>query len=242
MATKVEIEHIKKFHKDKIREFSQVDGLDMYVYYFFGDDFKRARCYGDLFGYISKLPIDAYSLAIYPLKFNRRSGYFNYDALFKELNKMYGHYFRIGRYYSGYRYTRLVHINAVKKPKWKSLWWGGLYTIYLLLRKINVHYQEDWKDYFADKSHKKNISTWKDIITISETKFGDDEYYLHDGLFKITWSNKGGIDKWIDNYLNMLNDVFGKGLIGNNDKLMMSQGTYNTVAINGLLNFWESAK
>ncbi len=244
MAVKNEIEQVKKFHKDRIREFAQDEmGIDMYAYYFLGGDrYKRARCYGDLFTYIQSQPVDSYSLAIVPLKFTRNLGYFNYVSLFKELNKMYGHYFKIGKYYSGYKYTRLVHINPIKNPQWKSLWWGGLYTMYLLLRKINAQYYDYWRDYFKDYPRKKGISTWKDVITISETKFGDDDYYLHDELFKICWNKQGGIDDWIDNYLNMLNGVFGKGMIGDNDKLVMGPAIYNTNMINGLLRFWESAK
>ena len=245
MAVKNEIEQVKKFHKDRIREFAQDEmGIDMYAHYFLGGDrYKRARCYGDLFAYIYHQPVDSYSLAIVPLKFTRNLGYFNYVSLFKELNKMYGHYFKIGKYYSGYKYTRLVHIHPIKNPQWKSLWWGGLYTMYLLLRKINAHYYDYWGDYFKEYPRKKGISTWKDVITISETEFGDDGYYLHDGLFKLCWKkDKVGMNDWIDNYLNMLNDVFGKGMIGDNSKLVMGPTTYNTTMINGLLRFWESAK
>lgn len=242
MPIKNEVERVKSFHKDKIREFSQLEpDADIYAYYFFGDNSKRARCYGDLFGYISGLNMDTLSLTMYPLKFNRRLGYFDYNKLFKEMNIMYGNYFKIGRYYSGYRYTRLVHISPSKRPKSKALWWGGLYTIFLMLRKINIHYYPEWRGYF--KTHKKPIKTWKDVVLISETEFGDDGYYIHDSLFKKCWSeDKAGARKWIDNYFNMLNSIFGKGLMGDNARLRMGQGIYNTATINGLLSYWESAK
>ena len=245
MTTKNEIEHIKTFHKDRIREFAQNDqGKDLYAHYFFGENnYKRARCYGDLFGYVFNLPVDTYSMAIYPLKFNRRLKYFNYDALFKDLNRIYGHYFRISRYYSGYRYTRLVHINPIKKPRWKALHWGGLYTIYLLLRKINIQYYEDWDRFFKDNPRQKALTSWKDVVSISEMAFGDDEYYLHDALFKKCWSSdKAGAEKWIANYLNMLTDVFGKGIVGDNTFLRSGPATYNTMTIDGLLNFWRKVK
>lgn len=243
MTTKNKIDHVKKFHKDQIREFSQnTDGIDMYSYYFLGGDkYRRARCYGDLFGYIFHESVESYSGAVYPLKFNRRLKYFNYDSLFKDLNKIYGHYFRISRYYSGYRYTRLIHINPIKKLPCKALHWAGLYTIYLLLRKINVHYYDYWADFFEDNPKQTAIKTWKDVVSISEIGFGDDGYYLHDELFKKCWSsNKSGANTWINNYFKMLNDIYGKGMIGDNTLLNMGPATYNTSAINGLLRFWES--
>jgi hypothetical protein len=244
MPTKTEIEQIKKIGKEQIREFSQQQPYQgIYAYYYLGPHIeKRARCYGDLFSFIRDQNLDNYANIVMPLRFDRRLKYFDYDALFQQLNRLYGHYFKVGRYYSGYKYVRLVHVNPIKKPKPKSLWWGGLYSMFLLLRKINLHYYQNWNEYFAENKARK-IKTWEDILYISEAEFGDDGYYIHDDLFKLCFKpDKVAAKAWIKNFLNMLNGVFGQGMVGNTSLLRMGPNIYNTSMINGLLNYWESAK
>ena len=243
MSRKEQIENLKEHHKHLLQDFdNQIPiGTDLYVNYYINNQAFRARCFGNLFGsfFYDKSKEDYANPVLFPLKFNRRKNWFNYNALFKELNKIYGYYFKIGRYYSGFRNTRLVDFYAYNKPRYKALWWAGLYSAFLLLRKINLNYYTHWDEYFANNNRKKPVDNWFDVIYISETKFADKTYYLDDKLFKLCYYNSDASKKYIKDLLQMLEDIYGKGIEGNKDKLSMSRTTFNSSMFAGLKRYLE---
>lgn len=241
MTRKSNIQHYKEEHKEFIRRFSEAEpDHSLYAAYYFGNHVKNSRCYGDLFYFVGRLSQDDYTYTLYPLKFSRRKNWFDYNSLFEELNRIYGYYFNILRYFSGFRNLRLVNPYPVKKPPTKGLHWSALYTMFLLLRKINIQYYADWANFFRYNPKANPIKTWKDIIMISEEHFDDDQYYLSDELRKLTFLDNNLSSKWVDKYLNMLYQIFGQGVRGNGNYLLTDK--FNSRMIRNLEAYLGSAK
>jgi hypothetical protein len=209
-------EYMKTFKvnwKDVIREMIDIPeemGTSMYLTYWWnGQDYKE-RCFGHLFSQTwFNLPQEN---AIFPLKFNRKKNWFNYNKLFRELNILYGNYWKILRYFSGYKVMRLVDFQIKKTPKYSVMQWAGLYTAFLLLRKINVNYWYKWNQLFIEKPDIKPLDNWADIIFYSERYFYDSTYHIHNGLKSLAQNPRTHdetVYKWINEFLNNIKEVYG---------------------------------
>lgn len=178
------IDELKMEYKEKLREFAENNqgGRESYVPYFCDGTHINARCFGHLFGTIS-IGADNHGVSNiqFALKFDKEKGWFDYIALFKEMNSMFKTYFKILRYLSGYKVVRIIDFQSKKKISWK---WRfiAMYVCFTMLRVININNWPRWSKYFRDNPDKMPIKKWEDIVFIFFKHFSESKYSLNDDL------------------------------------------------------------
>lgn len=154
----------------------------------------------------------------YVLYFDRSSKIFDHNSLHKELNKLFGEYFRVVRYFSGKKNVRILSFEPKKNFTHWKLWWMAVYLASCMLRLTDSTFQTDWTKYFDKNGRKKRVNNWEDLIYsfhryVYSTGKG---YELNDNLAGkavIARGKKGGeeiLKELSASYVTTLYTVFGK--------------------------------
>jgi hypothetical protein len=208
------VEILKRNHKDSIIKKSNKAETGVIIY---NDTAFSDYCFARMFRKIREHH-HTFKTFYYLLYFNRNSDLFDYNALHKELNKLFGQYFKIIRYFSGKKNVRILSFEVKKKvPHWK-LWWYMIYIASCMLRLTDQTFENDWKKYFKKSGRKKPINNWKDLIYLFHRYiYAYTPYYeLNDELVSLgrylrTGSDKDNeLKKAVQDYLITLHEVFGK--------------------------------
>jgi hypothetical protein len=174
------IDKLKKEYKEYIQQVAENNqgGRDSYVPYFCNGEYINARCYGHLFGEFSRREVKDVQ---FTLKFDNENGWFDFTALFKEMNSMFKTYFKILRYLSGFKVVRIIDFESKKRVNWK---WRfiAMYVCFTMLRVININNWPRWRIYFKKYPELMPIKKWEDIVFIFFKHFSESKYSLNDDL------------------------------------------------------------
>ncbi len=149
----------------------------------------------------------------YILKYEVDSRLFAYKTLIKELNKIFGKYFKITMHTSGRSAAKILHIKEVRKLPNLSLKYAGYYMILVLLRAIDGEFHNSWKRAYKGKK----ITTWYDIVYHYYKTVGIWGHGINDSVAELgqqtkrrkTDGNEILYKSAIENYLEVLEIAFG---------------------------------
>lgn len=149
----------------------------------------------------------------YILRYEESSKLFAYKTLIKELNQIFGYYFKITMYLSGRANAKIINIREVRKLPNASLKYAGYYMIMVLLRGIDGEYLVRWKGGYKGKK----INNWFDMLYNYYTVVGGYGHGINDNLAELGQQVKGKLTPGkkklyinaIENYLEVLQIAFG---------------------------------
>jgi hypothetical protein len=150
----------------------------------------------------------------YILRYEHEKPVFAYKSLIKELNNIFGHYFKITMFLSGRKTARIIHIKEVRKLPNTSIKYVGYLMIFVLLRAIDGEFINSWRS--SGKVSKK-INTWFDVIYYYYKALGIGGHGINDDIMYLGKSLKlnktKGTEKLfkvsIENFLGILTKAFG---------------------------------
>ncbi len=212
--SKDSIETLKRTYKDRIADKSTGNNTSMII---FNEDLLSDYCFARLFRRVRE---SSHSLKSFQflLHFDRSSKIFDYNSLHKEMNKIFGEYFRIVRYFSGKKNVRILSFEPKKKFTHWKLWWISIYIASCMLRLTDLTFEKEWKRYFEQNKRKKSVGSWRELIYIFHryvysTNKG---YELNQDIANLALQargKKGGEDEVkerVNYYVTVLYTVFGK--------------------------------
>lgn len=211
------VEVLKRKYGDKIAQKTS-DGTSNIIIH--NSTMHSDYCFARLFRQIREIS-HTFESFHYVLYFDRSSKIFDHNSLHQELNKLFGQYFRVVRYFSGKKNVRILSFESKKKFTHWKLWWMAVYLASCMLRLTDGNFENDWKKYFDGNGRKKRIDNWEDLIYlfhryVYSTNKG---YELNDNLAKkalVARGKRGGEDVLKElsaNYLTVLYEVFGKDFV-----------------------------
>lgn len=149
----------------------------------------------------------------YIIRYKVSNEIFDYKVLLKELNKIFGKYFKITTHLSGRKAAKIINIKELKEFPNISMKYAGYFMIFVLLRSIDGEYFPQWERiYQGDK-----MTEWFDIIynyykVIGAWGHGINDSLQHLGATaknKKTAGNETLFVNAVENYLNILETAFG---------------------------------
>jgi len=143
-----------------------------------GKYLKYDACFARVHSRLSETPVG--TSMQYILRYELSWNIFNYNSLFRSLNKMFGGYFKITRHMCNKKNVRIINIEEIGKFPDKRLRHIAYAILLVLFRSIDSEYIVTyWHTNHSAKD--KKIKNWEDIL-YSFYKFGISGHGVNDRI------------------------------------------------------------
>lgn len=174
-----------------------------------GKFLKHDACFARVHSRLSETPVG--TSMQYILRYELSWNIFDYNSLFKELNKMFGGYFKISRHRCSKENVRIINIEEIGKFPDKRLRHIAYALLLVLFRSIDSEYIGSYWKPDADSTRKKiyPIKNWEDVLYFYY-KFGISCHGVNDRIRDLKNSPKL-YKASIKNYFKTIALAFGGG-------------------------------
>jgi len=172
------------------------------------DHLTYEACFAGMVSKIKEVPVG--TSMQYLLRFETSWGIFKYDLLFKELNKMFGTYFKILRFFSGTKNVRIINIEEVGEFPDKRLRHMAYMILVVLLRTIDAEFiVPRWKPDFDTNDKIYPLKKWNDVL-FHYHRFGIAGHGVNDDIAELQRSGSKKLYKQsVTNYFKIIEIAFG---------------------------------
>lgn len=167
------------------------------------------------------------------LYFDRKMDIFDYDAIFKEVNKIFGGYLKFIRYFSGKRNIRIIEAHLKKEFGSATVHWVALYLGYIIIRCMDRQFDEIWRHI------PKKINNVRDLLYYFNKHVESTKYCTNETIrAHRVRGNFNKMRETINKVVNTLEDAFSSGNrkinVGAFPGMNLTEGHYQTSVLEWL--------